>query len=492
MRRRMIGISTMGLIAILGLSACGGSSGDSSDEGKLADSATDVTVERGKVYGATVQDASNPRQTAMQKTGQNIYTFASTPTYPISATGGWIDINDNGVQDIHDIPLDIVLQSYSDVITPITTYIADESKTRREQKLTALKERLNDVGVGLDEMVTNEELLKVASQTNNLDVVLLMNAIYKEIKEQGGDLENSNEDSIFSQFNSIAGSGSTAQEIEESVVETLVGAGFTNYISEVLDNEDNGDEEENTNPPTSEGLASIDVGEIVGHTITTTVGNGVIKQRAYIFEPNLGVTMVFDRKDGGQYVHKGSYVLNDDSHTLTVELQFDSHTFLYYVLFYDENHLIHAKEYISLSMTVTSITANEDSGVVIQDDQPLGSSDALSIDTIKDLYGYTLYSNLADDGMSSIVTINCDGSSSTKTTYVYGGQSYSDTTQSSAVELREDQLIYKEVDVGESWLLLSSTNQLVENKTCFSSLDDDGTCFQNYKLERIEKTQDCQ
>lgn len=203
--------------------------------GVVSSSATDVTVERGKVFGATVQDSSSPRQTATQKTGQNIYTFATTPTYPISATSGWIDVNNDGVQDVHDIPLDITLRSYLTVITPVTTYIADENITLRNQKLTALKERLNNVGVGLDEIVTNEELLKVASQTNNLDVVLLMNAIYKEMKEQGGDLENSDEDSIFSQFNSIEGSGTTPQEIEAAVVASLVGAGFIEYISEAED-----------------------------------------------------------------------------------------------------------------------------------------------------------------------------------------------------------------------------------------------------------------
>lgn len=212
---------------LLSLSACGGGGGSSSNTTAVA---TDVTLERGKVYGATVVDSSMPKQTAVQISGKNIYRFAKTPTYPISATGGWIDVNGNEIKDLNDTYLDIVLKSYSSVITPVTTYIADSNQTIREQNLQRLKQRLNAPGVGSDQNLTDQELLGLASQANNFDVVLLTNAIYKEMKEQGGTLDFSDDDSILSQFFSIENYGTTLVEVEQRVMSDLNSSGDGSYI----------------------------------------------------------------------------------------------------------------------------------------------------------------------------------------------------------------------------------------------------------------------
>ena len=130
------------------LVGCGGgsSSGSSSSSSSGTNSggsttpalsATDITVERGAVYGATVTDANG--QVATQKTGTNVYTFATTPVYPITASGGIIDIDNNGI-DEGDIELTTVLTSYSNVVTPITTYLGNPATDSGKAKLAKLKE----------------------------------------------------------------------------------------------------------------------------------------------------------------------------------------------------------------------------------------------------------------------------------------------------------------------------------------------------------------
>ena len=223
---------SLALLALLSFSACGGGGSSSNNVTPAQSSATDVTVERGKVYNATVTDSSTPPQTAKEKANLNVYTFAKKPTYPISATGGWIDVNGDGKKDAKDVDLDITLKSYSNTVTPVTTYIADANKTIRENRLKGLRDRLNAPGIGANATVSDADLLGVASKAKNLDVVFLLNAIYKDIKENGGTLDSIDENSIISQFTTLRGdtTATTPEGIEAAVVEGLVGAGKVNYI----------------------------------------------------------------------------------------------------------------------------------------------------------------------------------------------------------------------------------------------------------------------
>lgn len=207
----------------LGLSACGGGGGGSS----APSTATDVTVERGKVFEATVVDSSSPVQTAVQKANQNVYTFASTPTYPIKVTGGWIDVNDDGTMDANDVVLDVELVSYSNVVTPITTYIASSDETIRNNKLAELVASIN--AASTTGTVTAADLLKVPSSAP-LDTALLANAIYKEMKMEGSSY-NATKESVINYFNSVKqviGSETNIAAIEEIIMSSLSG-----YISNV-------------------------------------------------------------------------------------------------------------------------------------------------------------------------------------------------------------------------------------------------------------------
>ena len=195
----------------MGMTGCGSSSDTSG---------TDVTVERGKVYDATVKDSSTPAQVASQKSGQNVYTFAKAPTYPVVVNGGWIDVNDDGKQGTEDVALDIPMKSYTTTVTPITTYVADANETIREQKLEALVAKLNEAGVGEDTNVTVDDLLKVPSAAPK-DVMITANAIYKDMKENNNSLPNL--DAIGTQFSTIESyaTGSDASAYEAAVIQNL-------------------------------------------------------------------------------------------------------------------------------------------------------------------------------------------------------------------------------------------------------------------------------
>ena len=157
------------------LSGCGSSS--DSEETKTASSAVDVTVERGKVYGAVVKDSSSPALIATQNGGSNAYRFTTAPTYPVIVTGGWIDVNDNGVMDSSDVNLDIEMKSYSNTVTPVSTYLASFDSDLREGELMKLRDAINNSIVLEADKVTTEDLLQLPSISKN-KAAILANSMY--------------------------------------------------------------------------------------------------------------------------------------------------------------------------------------------------------------------------------------------------------------------------------------------------------------------------
>ena len=76
-------------------------------------------IERGPVLQSIVKDAQN--KFAVNTANTNEYIFSSSPTYPITASEGWIDIDQDNNKTTNDVFLDVNLSSYSNIITPITT-----------------------------------------------------------------------------------------------------------------------------------------------------------------------------------------------------------------------------------------------------------------------------------------------------------------------------------------------------------------------------------
>lgn len=116
-------LSTLTAAILVG---CGGGSSSSTDTTTDTSSSstvgtTTVTAERGAIWGATVTDSSNPTQKAkITSATSNVYTFANTPVYPISVTGGIIDMDGDATtkDDVVDFT-NKTLISYSNVISPI-------------------------------------------------------------------------------------------------------------------------------------------------------------------------------------------------------------------------------------------------------------------------------------------------------------------------------------------------------------------------------------
>ena len=189
-------LSTLTAAFLVGCGGGSSSSGTTSTETSTTETvtettaSTDVTVERGPVYGSTVTDSKG--QIATQKEGTNVYTFATTPVYPISANGGNIDVNGNGIIDEGDIELTTTLTSYSAVITPITTYLGNTSSDEGKTKLRKLKEILND------STLSDDDLIKKVPSNLSVDVLVLTNTLY-DIMNDG---DTSNDDFISDYENS--------------------------------------------------------------------------------------------------------------------------------------------------------------------------------------------------------------------------------------------------------------------------------------------------
>ena len=184
-----------------------------------------VVVERGAVLDSNVTDADG--NVAYQVSdSNNTYIFEEQPVYPITAQGGWIDVDGDGNMTAADVALDINLTSYSDNITPTTTYCSDENETVRQEKLEELAAETN---------TTIDDLLEIPSEATKNSIIVL-NAVYEKLIEKNN--ANSNApiaiQSILDRFTEIdnntnldenATSKEIAQEVEELTIFVLVGKG---------------------------------------------------------------------------------------------------------------------------------------------------------------------------------------------------------------------------------------------------------------------------
>ena len=84
-----------------------------------------LTVERGPLLDANVTDANGSRA---HELGEGRYAFDGTPQYPVTAEGGYIDVNRNGQIDPGEVRNTLKLKAQSgDVVTIATTLAADKN-----------------------------------------------------------------------------------------------------------------------------------------------------------------------------------------------------------------------------------------------------------------------------------------------------------------------------------------------------------------------------
>lgn len=169
------------------LIGCGGGSGSSAAfvtaDGSVVNP-TNIVVERGPVLGATVVDSSTPSQVGIAT--NNNYSFKNPVVYPIIVSGGFIDIDGDGTYSEGDTDLGgLKMKSYSEVVTPITTYIANElgDNVSEEERETLVTQKYEELANLLGENVSINDLKKVPSKMENKGSIIAVNAIYKELLE---------------------------------------------------------------------------------------------------------------------------------------------------------------------------------------------------------------------------------------------------------------------------------------------------------------------
>ena len=160
------------------LVGCGGGSSSSTSTTDTSTSpttptasSTTIPVTKGSLLMATAIDSGSPVKIGTQIDGTNKYTFTGDITYPITVTGGYVDVNDNGIVDEGDYSFKGKLSSYSTVVTPITTYLGDTSKDAGKTKLDALKT--------LAGITSDDDLLKNDPSETNGNVLALVASIYQ-------------------------------------------------------------------------------------------------------------------------------------------------------------------------------------------------------------------------------------------------------------------------------------------------------------------------
>jgi len=169
----------VGLVTALILSGCGDSTKSNIDENYV------VKVSRGPVYGAEVKDSADPANIAVEIEGTNTYRFAVSEdeiVLPVTANGGFIDVNNDGkIEAGVDMKLNMELRSYTENLTPITTYLATEANnTIRDAKLDSLTKLVNN---SIDDInVSDTDLLK-ATEDASTEAQLVINAVYSKIIE---------------------------------------------------------------------------------------------------------------------------------------------------------------------------------------------------------------------------------------------------------------------------------------------------------------------
>ena len=151
--KKINGLVISALTAAFLVGCGGGSSGGGTPaagtpvtETPVTEGVTNIAYDRGAVYGAKITDKNG--KPAIDK-GTNVYQFVGTFEYPITAKGGNVDTDGDGLVD-ETLPETFEYKSYYEVITPITNYLsAFDTEEKRTVQLTKLQEI---IGLTPDEM----------------------------------------------------------------------------------------------------------------------------------------------------------------------------------------------------------------------------------------------------------------------------------------------------------------------------------------------------
>jgi len=173
------------------LSGCGGGGGSSTS----TTTSTVVQIVRGPVLHATVKDNAN--QSGVEQ-GNGYYKFSNAIKYPITATGGFIDVDRDGKVNAGDVPNTMVLKTTKGtVVTVATTYDANTTTN------ALVTQALSDLNISRDDLYKKTPLDSIAIEAisnvlykheldNNLSNTLINNGtLENEIKTEHESYKNS-------------------------------------------------------------------------------------------------------------------------------------------------------------------------------------------------------------------------------------------------------------------------------------------------------------
>lgn len=167
-------------LAALTLAGCSGTS--STDAASTT--ATDITVERGPVEGATVTDANGQ---LAQYMGQARYRFTSTPAYPITAEGGYIDINRNGIIEAGEVKLQYRLEAQQGEVMTVVTTLASNTQIRAmlQEEFGLSDEEIESATPGMNQTIAAiSDEAYAYSLENNLSTMNLSEEQALQIQER--------------------------------------------------------------------------------------------------------------------------------------------------------------------------------------------------------------------------------------------------------------------------------------------------------------------
>lgn len=203
--------STLGLaiLSSLTLLGCGGGSSTNDSTVAATAEASFVEVERGPVIYAHVVDAQGVKAEYM--VGTNQYRFGVSPIYPISTTGGYIDLDNSGTITAGDLPMNTLqLRAHNGEKITLASTLANDS-----ENFAIL------LALGFSESQLNTQ-----TPSTDLAIAALSDEVFKYCIENvitdPNDIDLTNiQDLIATRIADYQSSGQTALELERELISEL-------------------------------------------------------------------------------------------------------------------------------------------------------------------------------------------------------------------------------------------------------------------------------
>ncbi len=197
--------------AALLFSGCGEGGSSTTPSDAVSTAAKVITVERGPLLDANVTDAKG--RVAVE-IGEGRYAFEDEPQYPVTARGGYIDVNRDGEINAGEVKNELELRTESgDVVTLATTLASDEVK----------KEILQE------QFELTQEQIQTQTPSESTDIEAFSNVVYeyainhdyKDLSEIPADELETLVNDYKAQRDEYKTDGHTVAEHEQAVVNTL-------------------------------------------------------------------------------------------------------------------------------------------------------------------------------------------------------------------------------------------------------------------------------